>query len=187
MHRFLKGDAWTAQAESAGSSTAQTAASPVSASQTWAPVNTVFNQDDWSELVHKIRILNSRGAEDRPLILEVCDRASTDATAREAIKALMYELKHGCADAQLSAARLWAIMLRNSSAAFIFQSTAVDFLATIEELILSNTTSSLVRNRVTSVLGDAVLSNPAHGAFRRLWMTVKPPGAPDQTMFTTPF
>ncbi|KAK7032668.1 kinase-like domain-containing protein [Favolaschia claudopus] len=182
MHRFLKGDAWTAQAESAGSSTAQTAASPVSASQTWAPVNTVFNQDDWSELVHKIRILNSMGAEDRPLILEVCDRASTDATAREAIKTLMYELKsvqgitipkgssvliihrHGCADAQLSAAR----------------STAVDFLATIEELILSNTTSSLVRNRVTSVLGDAVLSNPAHGAFRRLWMTVKPPGAPDQ-------
>ncbi|KAK6996818.1 kinase-like domain-containing protein [Favolaschia claudopus] len=175
--RRSPGDAWTAQA---GSSTAQTTASPVSASQTWAPVNTVFNQDDWYELVNKIRFLNSMGAEDRPLILEVCDRASTDATAREAIKALMHELKHGCADAQLSAARLWAILLRNSSAAFIFQSTAVDFLETIEELISSNTTSPVVRNRVISVLGDAVLSNPAHGAFRRLWMTVKPPGAPDQ-------
>ncbi|KAK7032682.1 kinase-like protein [Favolaschia claudopus] len=175
--RRSPGDAWTTQA---GSSTAQTTASPVSASQTWAPVNTVFNQDDWYELVNKIRFLNSMGAEDRPLILEVCDRASTDATAREAIKALMHEFKHGCADAQLSASRLWAILLRNSSAAFIFQSTAVDFLETIEELISSNTTSPVVRNRVISVLGDAVLSNPAHGAFRRLWMTVKPPGAPDQ-------
>ncbi|KAK6981763.1 kinase-like protein [Favolaschia claudopus] len=162
--RRSPGDAWTAQA---GSSTAQTTASPVSASQTWAPVNTVFNQDDWYELVNKISALDT------------CN-TSTDATAREAIKALMHELKHGCADAQLSAARLWAILLRNSSAAFIFQSTAVDFLETIEELISSNTTSPVVRNRVISVLGDAVLSNPAHGAFRRLWMTVKPPGAPDQ-------
>ncbi len=56
--------------------------------------------------------------------------------------------------------KLWAILLRNSSAAFIAQSTALDFLETIEELIISNATSPVVRNRLLDVLGDAVHSNP---------------------------
>ncbi|KAJ7865175.1 kinase-like domain-containing protein [Mycena olivaceomarginata] len=146
----------------AGAFVPSSTSSPISAGQTWAPVNTVSNQDDWHELVNKIRFLSAMGSEDRPLILEVCDRASTDANAREAIKALMHEFKHGCADAQLSAARLWAILLRNSSTEFVAQSTAVDFLETLEALIVSNADFS------------------RHEGFSRLWMAVKPEGAPDQ-------
>ncbi|KAJ6480431.1 kinase-like domain-containing protein [Mycena sanguinolenta] len=176
LRRHAGGDTWTPPV--AGPSTSPS--TPISASQTWAPVNTVSNQDDWYELVNKIRFLASMGSEDRPLILEVCDRASTAANAREAIKALMHEFKHGCADAQLSAARLWAILLRNSSTEFIMQSTAVDFLETLEALIVSNATSPVVRNRVLHVLGDAVYSNPNAEAFHRLWMIVKSQDAPDQ-------
>ncbi|KAJ7495403.1 hypothetical protein FB451DRAFT_366011 [Mycena latifolia] len=165
-----QGEAW----RSATPSPAASASSPSSAAQTWAPVNTVANQDDLHELVNKIRFLASMGSEDRPLILEVCDRASTDVTAREAIRALMHEFKHGSAAAQLSAARLWAILLRNSSAAFISQSTAADFLEAIEALLASPRTSLVVRHRVLRVLGDAVYSNPQSDAFRTLWLRVKP-------------
>ncbi|KAJ7731570.1 hypothetical protein DFH07DRAFT_151335 [Mycena maculata] len=174
--RRASGDAWPAPS---GSTPSPSTTSPISTGQTWAPVNTVANQDDLHELVNKIRFLASMGSEDRPLILEVCDRASTDATAREAIRALMHEFKHGSAAAQLSAARLWAILLRNSSAAFIAQSTAVDFLETIEALIKSPQTSLVVRHRVLRVLGDAVFSNPTRVAFRLLWVKVKPDDQPD--------
>ncbi|KAF7378185.1 Kinase-like protein [Mycena sanguinolenta] len=175
LRRHPGGDTWTPPAGASPSPS-----TPISASQTWAPVNTVSNQDDWHELVNKIRFLASMGSEDRLLILEVCDRASTAANAREAIKALMHEFKHGCADAQLSAARLWAILLRNSSTEFIAQSTGVDFLETLQALIASNATSPVVRNRVLHVLGDAVYNNPDAEAFHRLWMNVKPQDAPDQ-------
>ncbi|KAJ7266466.1 hypothetical protein B0H12DRAFT_161913 [Mycena haematopus] len=177
LRRNPGADTWNPPA---GAPTLPSTSSPISAGQIWAPVNTVSNQDDWYELVNKIRFLTSMGSEDRPLILEVCDRASTAANAREAIKALMHEFKHGCADAQLSAARLWAILLRNSSTEFISQSTAVDFLETIQALVASSATSPVVRNRVLHVLGDAVYSNPNVEGFHGLWMTVKPPDAPDQ-------
>ncbi|KAJ6568062.1 hypothetical protein DFH09DRAFT_438539 [Mycena vulgaris] len=175
--RRASGDAWSPP----GSTTASpSTTSPISTGQTWAPVNTVANQDHLHELVNKIRFLASMGSEDRPLILEVCDRASTDSTAREAIRALMHEFKHGSAAAQLSAARLWAILLRNSSAAFITQSTAADFLEAIEALIISNKTSPVVRHRVLRVLGDAVCSNPTRQAFRMLWIKVKPDDQADE-------
>jgi hypothetical protein len=55
--------------------------------------------------------------------------------------------------------RLWAILLRNSSAEFVAQSTAVDFLETIEALIVSSATSPVVRNRLLRVLGDVVYNH----------------------------
>ncbi|KAJ7697232.1 kinase-like domain-containing protein [Mycena rosella] len=165
------GGAWSSTPP--GSTPSLSTSSPISASQTWAPVNTVANQDDLHELVNKIRFLASMGSEDRPLILEVCDRVHLDTTAREAIRALMHEFKHGSAAAQLSAARIWAILLRNSSAAFIAQSTAADFLEAIEALIVSSRTSPVVRHRVLRVLGDAVYSNPGREAFLALWLRVK--------------
>ncbi|KAJ7438286.1 hypothetical protein B0H11DRAFT_591816 [Mycena galericulata] len=174
--RRASGDAWQSPS---GSSSPSSTSSPISAGQTWAPVNTVANQDDLHELVNKIRFLSSMGSEDRPLILEVCDRASSNTTAREAIRALMHEFKHGSAAAQLSAARLWAILLRNSSAAFIAQSTAADFLEAIEALLASTQTAQVVRHRVLRVLGDAVFSNPAREPFRTLWVKVKPADQPD--------
>ncbi|KAJ6600375.1 hypothetical protein DFH09DRAFT_1070184 [Mycena vulgaris] len=54
----------------------------------------------------------------------------------------------------------WAILLRNSSDALVSQSTAVDFLETIEALIVSNATSPVVRNRLLHVLRDAVHNHP---------------------------
>ncbi|KAF7329372.1 Kinase-like protein [Mycena kentingensis (nom. inval.)] len=148
--------------------------------QTWAPVETVANHTDIHELVHRIRFLASMGSEDRHLVLDMCDRASTEAAAREAVRALMHEFKHGSPDAQLSAARLWAILLRNSSAAFIAQSTSSDFLDAVGDLLACAQTSPVVRHRVLRVLGDAVWNNPTKDAFRRLWLVVKPAEEPEE-------
>lgn len=51
---------------------------------------------------------------------------------------MSYCLRYGPPQAQLSAARLWAIMLRNSSDVFITQCTSRKFLDTLEDL-LTNT------------------------------------------------
>jgi hypothetical protein len=86
----------------------------------------------------------------------------------------MYRCRYGEPPAQLSAARvcyhfkntssrqltmskskLWAVMLRNSSESFIFQSTARKFLDTLEELINSSRTSPVVRERVLYVVAAA--------------------------------
>ncbi|KAJ7249862.1 hypothetical protein C8J57DRAFT_685206 [Mycena rebaudengoi] len=177
---FLRGPSGDTWQEQTSSLELPPVASPVSPERFWAPINTVTNQDDIHELVNKIRLASTGGTEDRLLILDVCDRTSTDATAREAVRALMHEFNHGSPDAQLSAARLWAILLRNSSAAFISQSTAADFLETIERLIVSSNTSPVVRHRVLRVLGDAVYSNPTRDEFCRLWMMVKTDDYPEQ-------
>ncbi|KAJ7617180.1 kinase-like domain-containing protein [Roridomyces roridus] len=175
--RRLSGEAWQPPDVTAAS---PSTASPISTTQTWAPVNTVANHDDVHELINRIRFLSSMGTDDdRPLILEVCDRVNSDATSREAVRALSHEFKHGSAAAQLSAARLWAILLRNSSTSFVAQSTAPDFLETIAEVIRSPQTAQVVRHRVLRVLGDAVYSNPGSDAFRALWVQVKPADQPE--------
>jgi hypothetical protein len=61
--------------------------------------------------------------------------------------------------------QLWAVLLRNSSDAFITQSTAVDFLEMIEGLIVSYTTSPDVRDAVLQALGDAVSRSPTRSLF----------------------
>ncbi|KAF8158810.1 hypothetical protein K438DRAFT_1986223 [Mycena galopus ATCC 62051] len=167
--RRSPGDAWNPPAGASASTP-----SPISTSQTWAPVNTVSNHDDWYELVNKIRFLASMGSEDRPLILKsaIARRRHTHGDFSPLQEWMRRCTALGC--------RLWAILLRNSSTEFIAQSTAVDFLETIQALIVSNATSPVVRNRVLHVLGDAVYSNPSYDAFRRFWMTVKPSDAPDQ-------
>ncbi|KAJ7144133.1 hypothetical protein C8R44DRAFT_973798 [Mycena epipterygia] len=155
--------------------------SPVSAVQTWAPINAVTNQGDVNEVANTIRSLATVDSGDRPLLLEVLDRVSTtDATAQESIRVLIHDFQHGSEDVQFSAARLWAILLRNSSAAFVRQSTSADFLEVIKSLVLSNETSAEVRNMVLRILGDFFYSNPTCESLRILWRTVKPNDEPDR-------
>ncbi|CAK5271731.1 unnamed protein product [Mycena citricolor] len=152
-----------------------------SAINTWAPVNTLTNQNDVQILISRIRTAAASTSEtgDRELVLELCDRASSEETARETVRALKHEFESGTTAAQLNAARLWAILLRNSSSVFQQHSVAEDFLAALERLMISPETSHLVHQRVLRVLGDAVFNYPDCWPFRRLWRMVKGADQPD--------
>ncbi|KAL0578824.1 Rho guanine nucleotide exchange factor, partial [Marasmius crinis-equi] len=150
-------------------------------SQSWQRVQ--HNNEEGGELIKAIGFLTATASEDWALVLDVCERASaSDANAKEAIRALRREFKYGQPQAQLSAARLWAIMLRNSSDTFISLSTSRKFLDTIEDLLLSSRTNPVVKERVLNVLAAAAYAsgNKKDTGFRGLWKKVKPRDKPDE-------
>ncbi|GLB44656.1 putative VHS domain containing protein [Lyophyllum shimeji] len=142
-------------------------------------------EHDGAELTRMIGFLTATASEDWGLVMEVCERASAnESNAKEAVRALRREFKYGEPAAQLSAARLWAIMLRNSSELFISQSTARKFLDTLEDLINSSRTSPVVRERVLDVIAAAAYASGSKRdtGFRGLWKRVKPHDKPDEGM-----
>ncbi|KAI0351610.1 hypothetical protein OH77DRAFT_1429431 [Trametes cingulata] len=138
-------------------------------------------EDAQAELTRMIGYLTATASEDWSLVLEVCDRASSnDTNAKEAAKALRREFKYAEPAAQLSAARLWAIMLRNCSSRFVYHCTSRKFLDTLEDLLTSSRTSPVVRERLLEVLAAAAYASDPDGGFRSLWRKVKPPEKPDE-------
>ncbi|KAG1830275.1 hypothetical protein DFJ58DRAFT_908857 [Suillus subalutaceus] len=147
------------------------------------------------------RYLTATSSEDWTLVLEVCERASaTEANAKEAMKALRREFKYADPKSQLSAARLWAIMLRNASDIFLTQISSRKFIDTLEDVLTSSRTSPVVRERLMEVLAAAAFitssrpnlspkSEPSpfslkdrdrdRDGFRALWMRLKPIDKPD--------
>ncbi|KAJ7715139.1 hypothetical protein B0H16DRAFT_1616986, partial [Mycena metata] len=142
---------------------------------------------DDDELTRKIGFLTATASEDWALVLDVCDHASaTEANAKEAVRALRREFKYGEPAGQLAAARLWAIMLRNSTGTFITQSTAKKFLDTLENLLTSPNTIPVVRERAMDVLAAAAYtsgsSEKKDAGFRGLWRRVRPRDKPEEGM-----
>ena len=128
-----------------------------------------------------IGYLTATSSEDRALILETCERASASETnAKEAAKALRREFKYGEAPSQLSAARLWALMLRNSSEIFVHQCVKAKFMDTLEDVLTTQRTSPVVRDRLLDVLAAAAYASSATSPFRLLWKKVKSPRRPDE-------
>ncbi|KAJ6476177.1 hypothetical protein C8R45DRAFT_371809 [Mycena sanguinolenta] len=138
---------------------------------------------DKDELTRKIGFLTATASEDWTLVLDICDHASASkANAKEAVRALRREFKYGEPAAQLAAARLWAIMLRNSDIVFVNQSTARKFLDTLEDLVISSRTSPVVRERVMEVIAAAAYASGSKkdAGFRGLWRRVKPHDKPEE-------
>lgn len=139
---------------------------------------------------------SASSSENWSLALHICEAVSQNETnAKEAAKALRKTLKWGDPGPQLSAARLWAIMLRNPSPYFIAEATSTKFLSAIEEVITKPTTTPVVKTRVLDVLMGAAHAypGPTHGngplgtfgrdkggGYSALWRKVKPPGYPDE-------
>ncbi|KAG9125410.1 hypothetical protein FRC07_007709 [Ceratobasidium sp. 392] len=99
----------------------------------------------------------STNVEDWVVVMEVCDKANqNDVDAKEASKALRKDIQFGRPPAQLAAARLWAIMMRNCPTYFIAHTTSRKFLGRIEEVALSPTTSPVIRDRLVEVVGTSV-------------------------------
>ncbi|CDO75455.1 hypothetical protein BN946_scf184823.g9 [Trametes cinnabarina] len=140
-------------------------------------------EDAPAELTRMIGYLTATASEDWSLVLEVCDRASSnDATAKEAAKALRREFKYAEPAAQLSAARLWAIMLRNCSSRFVYYCESRKFLDTLEDVLGSPRTSPVVRERLLEILAAAAYNSSTDGGFKSLWKKVKPREKPEEGM-----
>ncbi|KZT36257.1 hypothetical protein SISSUDRAFT_1121095 [Sistotremastrum suecicum HHB10207 ss-3] len=139
---------------------------------------------------------SAKSSEDWSVALHICEVASaSEANAKEAAKALRKTLKWGDPGPQLSAARLWAIMLRNPSPLFLAEATSSKFLSAVEDVVTKSTTTPVVKSRVLEVLAGAAYAYPGSsqggnvlGALTRdkdsgygtLWRKLKPPGAPDE-------
>ncbi|KAG8845429.1 hypothetical protein FRB91_001758 [Serendipita sp. 411] len=134
------------------------------------------------ELVRMIGFLTAAAPDDWNMVLEVCDRASaSESAAKEAARALRREFKYGEPSAQLSAARLWAIMLQNASETFILQTSSRKFLENLEDVINAETTSPVVRERLLDVLASAAYKfgkMPGKEGFAAIWRKVRPSWKP---------
>ncbi|OAX40769.1 hypothetical protein K503DRAFT_583300 [Rhizopogon vinicolor AM-OR11-026] len=116
----------------------------------------LWQEDNPSELTRMIGYLTATSSEDWTLVLEVCDRAcASEANAKETAKALRREFKYAEPKAQLSAARLWAIMLRNASDVFITQISTRKFIDSLEDVLTNSRTNPVVRERLMEVLAAA--------------------------------
>ncbi|KAJ8083209.1 hypothetical protein PM082_009081 [Marasmius tenuissimus] len=143
----------------------------------------ISHNDEQGELTRLIGFLTATASQDWALILDVCERASTsEANAKAAILALRRHFKYGQPQAQLSAARLWAIMLQNSSDTFISQSTSRKFLETLEELCSSSAMNLIVKERVLDALAAAAYAGrfEKDTEFCHLWKKVKPDDKPEE-------
>ncbi|KAF9517411.1 hypothetical protein BS47DRAFT_531866 [Hydnum rufescens UP504] len=89
-------------------------------------------------------------------------------------------------------------MLQNCSEEFIEESASRKNMDAIEDVITSNRTNPVVRERLLEVLGSAVYhhtKNDRRHPFAVLWRKVKPPSAPEQgrpidlsdSMYTRPY
>ncbi|KAJ7619425.1 hypothetical protein FB45DRAFT_158446 [Roridomyces roridus] len=147
------------------------------------PSSWTGSTNEENELTRKIGFLTATASEDWTLVLDVCEHASANENnAREAVRALRREFKYGEPAAQLAAARLWAIMLRNSTDTFITQCTTRKFLDTLEDILVSSRTAPVVRERLMDVLAAAAYASGAkkESGFRGLWRRVKPRDKPEE-------
>ncbi|KAH8099783.1 hypothetical protein BXZ70DRAFT_1025894 [Cristinia sonorae] len=139
-------------------------------------------EDSQAELTRMIGYLTANASEDWSLVLEVCERASaSEAAARETVKALRREFKYAEPTAQLAAARLWAVLLQNSSGLFMVACQSRKFLETLEDIILFSRTPPVFRDRLMQVLAAAAYASPGpKDPFRVLWRRLKQPNQPDE-------
>jgi hypothetical protein len=76
-------------------------------------------------------------------------------------------------------------MLRNSSALFVYQCAKNKFLDALDDVLTSQRTSPVVRERLLDVLAAAAFASSGappeiETGFRLLWRKVKPAGKPDE-------
>ena len=79
-------------------------------------------------------------------------------------------------------------MLRNSSALFVRECAKSKFLDTLDDVLTSQRTSPVVRERLLDVLAAAAYAASSgtlkyETGFCSLWKKVKPAGKPDEVIF----
>ncbi|KAJ7598116.1 hypothetical protein C8J56DRAFT_912673 [Mycena floridula] len=138
-----------------------------------------------AELIRMITYLVSTSCEDWNIVLKLCERCCvSDLNAKTAAESLAIELKQADLSSQLSTAKLWALMLHNSSETFSSQCMSRKFIDTLKDILLSQRTPRALRELLMKVLSDAAytasVGNRRENAFRTLWRKVKAPGEPEE-------
>ncbi|KAH8826545.1 hypothetical protein DL96DRAFT_1556981 [Flagelloscypha sp. PMI_526] len=138
------------------------------------------------KLGRMIFYLTATASEDWGLMMEVCEQASlSESHAKEAVHALRQEFKYGGgAGGQLTAARLFALFLRNSSPYVVTQLALPKFLDTIKDIFISSRTSQAVRERLVTIIGAAAYASTRErkDGFRGLWQKLRPAMMPKEGM-----
>ncbi|KZT53163.1 hypothetical protein CALCODRAFT_501374 [Calocera cornea HHB12733] len=145
--------------------------------------------DDVWDITREIGWLTAHASEDWVRVLDLCERAKeSDATAKEAAKALRKDIKYGEPPAQVSAARLWAILLRNCGDPFVSLCASKKFMDAVEVVLTKENPHPVVNERLKHVLASAANTWPQagvepdgrRGGFVGLWRKVRPKDAPEE-------
>ncbi|EJU00250.1 hypothetical protein DACRYDRAFT_117303 [Dacryopinax primogenitus] len=147
------------------------------------------NGDDGWDITREIGWLTAHASEDWVRVLDLCERAKeSDVTAKEAAKALRKDIKYGEPPAQVSAARLWAILLRNCGEPFVSLCASKKFMDAVEIILTKENPHPVVTERLKHVLASAAYTWPSagveldgkRGGFVGLWRKVRPKDAPEE-------
>lgn len=130
-------------------------------------------------------------SEDWSTVLDICEQVShSEAAAKDASRGLRRAFKYGQAAPQLTAARLWAVILRNASPTdpnsqtmFLRETSGRKFMEAVEDVVTNPKTEPVVRERLLEVLGSAVseyTGGDRKHAYAVLWRKLKAKGQSDQ-------
>lgn len=114
----------------------------------------------------------------------------SEAAAKDVSRGLRKAFKYGQAGAQLAAARLWAVILRNTNVTdlqshlmFLRETSGRKFMEAVEDVLTNPKTEPVVRERLRDVLSGATFhytSGDRKHPYAMLWRKLKPKGQADQ-------
>ncbi|KAG8745193.1 hypothetical protein FRC10_008505 [Ceratobasidium sp. 414] len=116
----------------------------------------------------------TRGLDDWSLVEEVCRSAATHtANADCVLKCILRCLITGTGFHQLSAGRLWAILMRKANAVVLVQAAQPEFLKSLERIISSPAVEMVAVDRLLAVLATVIhdkKSQDETDRFHQLWL-----------------
>ncbi|KAF8727742.1 Protein tyrosine kinase, partial [Rhizoctonia solani] len=115
--------------------------------------------------------------EDWAVVVELCNKLGIDPQeTEESFKVLINDIRSTLPSVQLSAAKLWMIMIYRCRPYFASHIPEQELLGVIEEVALSSRTSPVVRDRLVEVMGASVfLLKDAEtlGPYQSTWMKLR--------------
>jgi len=103
-------------------------------------------------------------------LLQLADTIShSEASAREAAKALKKELKHADAEPRKRAIKVWAVLTLNGSDRFKMQIVEKSFLKTIEEILASTKTPYAIKEVLMDTYGMLAFEVGCHALAPRAY------------------
>ncbi|CAE6499584.1 unnamed protein product [Rhizoctonia solani] len=126
-------------------------------------------QERDSQLCKMTATVIERSLEDWSIMEDVLRRASrTSANANGVLKTIIRKLMVGDAFQQLSAGRLWAVLMKRPSSVVYERATQTGFLADLERVICSPCIEMVAADRLIAVLATAIHDFPHQEGTERL-------------------
>ncbi|KAF8156287.1 kinase-like domain-containing protein [Mycena galopus ATCC 62051] len=109
-----------------------------------------------TELIRMITYLVSTACKDWDMVLKLCEHVDFNGlNAKTAVAALEFEFRRGDPFTSTSTAKLWALILHNSSESFKYHCMASGkFLNTLKDILMSQRTPRALRELLSKVLSD---------------------------------